>query len=82
MGIIVGLVLVLVAGAVVTGVVIWRKKRSGREGSGDLSLLVSLGFQAQVEICSALFLGRPLHTHVLSLGLSANTYPSVKHMWK
>uniref|UniRef100_A0A8D1VHM3 Ig-like domain-containing protein n=1 Tax=Sus scrofa TaxID=9823 RepID=A0A8D1VHM3_PIG len=42
-GIIVGLVLVLVAGAVVTGVVIWRKKCSGREGSGDLSLLVSRG---------------------------------------
>uniref|UniRef100_A0A8D0Y0N2 MHC class I antigen 6 n=57 Tax=Suidae TaxID=9821 RepID=A0A8D0Y0N2_PIG len=42
-GIIVGLVLVLVAGAVVAGVVIWRKKCSGREGSGDLSLLVSRG---------------------------------------
>nr|ACA21808.1 MHC class I antigen [Sus scrofa]APA29700.1 MHC class I antigen [Sus scrofa] len=32
MGIIVGLVLVLVAGAVVAGVVIWRKKRSGEKG--------------------------------------------------
>uniref|UniRef100_A0ABB5UQ73 MHC class I antigen n=1 Tax=Sus scrofa TaxID=9823 RepID=A0ABB5UQ73_PIG len=31
-GIIVGLVLVLVAGAVVAGVVIWRKKRSGEKG--------------------------------------------------
>nr|ASO67444.1 MHC class I antigen [Sus scrofa]WAI89197.1 MHC class I antigen [Sus scrofa] len=31
-GIIVGLVLVLVAGAMVTGVVIWRKKRSGEKG--------------------------------------------------
>uniref|UniRef100_A0A8D0NM20 Ig-like domain-containing protein n=1 Tax=Sus scrofa TaxID=9823 RepID=A0A8D0NM20_PIG len=40
-GIIVGLV--LVAEAVVAGVVIWWKKRSGREGSGDLSLLVSVG---------------------------------------
>uniref|UniRef100_A0A4X1TXT2 Ig-like domain-containing protein n=1 Tax=Sus scrofa TaxID=9823 RepID=A0A4X1TXT2_PIG len=34
-GIIVGLVLVLVAGAMVAGVVIWRKKRPGREGSSD-----------------------------------------------
>uniref|UniRef100_A0A8D1BWA9 Ig-like domain-containing protein n=1 Tax=Sus scrofa TaxID=9823 RepID=A0A8D1BWA9_PIG len=40
-GIIVGLV--LVAEVVVAGVVIWWKKRSGREGSGDLSLLVSVG---------------------------------------
>uniref|UniRef100_A0A4X1TH49 Ig-like domain-containing protein n=1 Tax=Sus scrofa TaxID=9823 RepID=A0A4X1TH49_PIG len=40
-GIIVGLV--LVAGAVVAGVVIWWKKRSGREGNRDLSLLVSVG---------------------------------------
>ncbi|XP_047653726.1 BOLA class I histocompatibility antigen, alpha chain BL3-7-like isoform X2 [Phacochoerus africanus] len=31
-GVIVGLVLVLVAGAVVAGVVIWRKKRSGEKG--------------------------------------------------
>uniref|UniRef100_A0A8D1HQ12 Ig-like domain-containing protein n=1 Tax=Sus scrofa TaxID=9823 RepID=A0A8D1HQ12_PIG len=36
-GIFVGLVLVLVAGAMVAGVVIWRKKRSGKEGSRDLS---------------------------------------------
>uniref|UniRef100_A0A8D1D1Y8 Ig-like domain-containing protein n=1 Tax=Sus scrofa TaxID=9823 RepID=A0A8D1D1Y8_PIG len=40
-GIIVGLV--LVAEVVVAGIVIWWKKRSGREGSGDLSLLVSVG---------------------------------------
>ena len=31
MGIIVGLVLLMVTGAVVTGAVIWRKKHSGRE---------------------------------------------------
>uniref|UniRef100_A0A8C3W5V8 Ig-like domain-containing protein n=2 Tax=Catagonus wagneri TaxID=51154 RepID=A0A8C3W5V8_9CETA len=41
--VIVGLVHILVTGAVVTGAVIWRKKHSGREGSGDLSFLVSLG---------------------------------------
>ncbi|XP_047653731.1 BOLA class I histocompatibility antigen, alpha chain BL3-7-like [Phacochoerus africanus] len=40
-GVIVGLV--LVAGAVVAGVVIWWKKHSGREGNRDLSLLVSVG---------------------------------------
>ena len=41
MGITVGLVLLMVA--VVAGAVIWKKKRSGREGREDLSFLVSLG---------------------------------------
>uniref|UniRef100_A0A8D1F3A6 Ig-like domain-containing protein n=1 Tax=Sus scrofa TaxID=9823 RepID=A0A8D1F3A6_PIG len=36
-GIFVGLVLVLVAGTMVTGVMSWEKKRSGKEGSRDLS---------------------------------------------
>ena len=53
MGIIVGLVLLVVAVvAVVTGAVIWRKKRSGREGrvGSEFSCLTE-GFQAQVEVC-------------------------------
>ena len=38
-------------------------------------------FQVQVKF-TCVFIGRPLHTHVLSLGLSVTTYPFVKHMWK
>ena len=52
MGIIVGLVLLMVTGAVVTGAVIWRKNRSGREGKeGSEFSCLTEGFQAQVEVC-------------------------------
>ena len=40
MGIIVGLVLFVVTGAVVAGVVIWRKRRSGEKG-GNYALVAS-----------------------------------------
>ena len=52
MGIIVGLVLLLVTGAVVTGAVIGGRSTQVGKGGRDLSFLVSLGgFLAQVEVC-------------------------------
>ena len=52
MGIIVGLVLLMVTGAVVTGAVIGGRSTQVGKGGRDLSFLVSLGgFLAQVEVC-------------------------------
>uniref|UniRef100_A0A8C0D142 Major histocompatibility complex, class I, E n=1 Tax=Balaenoptera musculus TaxID=9771 RepID=A0A8C0D142_BALMU len=81
-GIIVGLVLLVVTGAVVAGAVIWRKKHSGREGreGSEFSCLTG-GVSSPGRSLPALFLGNTIHTYVLtSLELSANTYPSVKYM--
>ena len=82
MGLIVGLVPLVVTGAVVVvaGAVIWRKKHSGREGreGSEFSCLTG-GFQAQVEVCLPHYWKVP-YTHMWNMELSANTYPFVKYM--
>ena len=67
----VGLVLLMVA--VVAGAVIWRKKRSGRDGREDLSFLVSLGVSSPGQSLPAWLLESMLHTHVES-GADANIF--------
>ena len=61
MGFIVGLVLLVVTGAVVAGAVIWRKKHSGREGREESEFSCLTGeFQAQVEACLRFYWAVPL----------------------
>ena len=69
MGIIVGLVLLMVA--VVAGAVIWKKKRSGREGREDLSFLVSLWVSSPGRRLPAWLLESTLHT-CMEYGADAN----------
>ena len=67
MGIIVGLVLLLVTGAVVTGAVIWRKKHSGRERreGSEFSCLTGQDSGPGGRLPASL-LENTLHTHVES----------------
>uniref|UniRef100_A0A671FXA9 Ig-like domain-containing protein n=1 Tax=Rhinolophus ferrumequinum TaxID=59479 RepID=A0A671FXA9_RHIFE len=62
-GIIAGLVLL---GAAVTVAVLWRRKRSGREGAGTELPCPTGGFHPQVDMCPASLVGRTIHTRVLS----------------
>ncbi|XP_060019326.1 BOLA class I histocompatibility antigen, alpha chain BL3-7-like isoform X1 [Lagenorhynchus albirostris] len=66
-GLIVGLVLLVVTGAVVAGAVIWRKKHSGREGGKDLSFLVSQGGSSPGGSLPACVLGSTTQRHCLSV---------------
>lgn len=50
MGIIVGLVLFVVTGAVVLGAVLWRKKHTGKEGV-RIELSSQGYFKPQIEVC-------------------------------
>jgi len=65
MGIVAGLVVVVVTGALVVGAVMWRKESSGRERGCSEFSCPSAVFQAQVEVCPGLFVGRADRTHVL-----------------
>uniref|UniRef100_A0A8C4MZ11 Ig-like domain-containing protein n=1 Tax=Equus asinus asinus TaxID=83772 RepID=A0A8C4MZ11_EQUAS len=60
-GIIVGLLLL---GAVVAGVVMWRKKHSGGEGVWSEISCPTGVFEAQVEVCPAWSMGSPIHRHM------------------
>ena len=75
MGVIAGLGLFVVTGAAVAGAVIWRKKRSGREGDGESEFSSPTdGFQAPGRGCPALLMGSTIHTHVFAtLELIGNT---------
>ena len=77
MGIIIGLVLLLVA--VVTGAVIWRKKRSGREGREGPKFSCLSGVSSPGRILPAWLLESTLHTHV-ECGADANLFSFLKHV--
>ena len=68
-------------GAVATGAVLWRRRRSGGQGVG-LSFL-SPGGQAQVEVCSASLMGIVSPHGCLSIwGLFPTTDPLVRPVGK
>uniref|UniRef100_A0A671DM13 Ig-like domain-containing protein n=1 Tax=Rhinolophus ferrumequinum TaxID=59479 RepID=A0A671DM13_RHIFE len=83
-GIIAGLVLLgaAVTGAAVTGAVLWRRKRSGREGAGTEVSCPTGGFQASGRRVSCLVSGKD-HPHTCAFpawGPISNTYSLLMHV--